>query len=955
MTYGQVLHTVPADLRTLFRKYEETSKKLINITWSIEFNSICLKENILPNYTRIRHHDPAVATTNPTLKYRRYLIEREIANKLELKSNLECMREGCLRDIESYDFDPELKDRVNNELCSILSNSNNVTKTKTIKKLNALYLGHQPPNSNRNIVIKDQSNSFVNLSDYSLSKDEIDFLNLGTNCHVQPRYSKLHKQCEIEAIYQALLHLESKKSVCLKPELADQLRCEGSKHRNIKYNSLLTKTLRDAAKNLKTNKDIVIRKADKSATYVILNKIDYLCKLNSILSDTSKFRCISKDPTNLLKQKANNLIEAVSGDFKINKIIGDYQPGYIYGNVKLHKANNPLRPIISQIPMPTYSLAKTLNKLISPYVPNDYMINSSNDFVDLIHSNQCKGIIGSLDVESLFTNVPIDDTIKIILENVYDHPVIPPPKIPAEMLKQLLMLCTKEAPFRCPEGNLYVQIEGVAMGSPLGPTFANFYMGNLEKHVFSDPQNEPRIYARYVDDTFVEMRDESEIKKLRDLFQENSVLKFTYEMNINNKLPFLDVLVQTSDSKFKTSVYHKPSDQGTCLNGNSECTDKYKNSFIHNYLNRAYIISETWEEFHHEVLHMKQLLVNNNYSNSLIDNQIHKFVQHKNSSNKEQKSEKTLIPLYYQAQTHANYKIDERMIKSIIYNNTKCIDPNKKLNLLIYYKNPKTANFIMKNNLLPPPPVLQQTNVIYKFVCPMPHSQAVEYIGFTQTKLSRRLTLHGQNGSIYRHFQESHNCKPTREQLTQNTTIIARDTDRHRLTIKEALLILHNAPLINKQFDNFTNTLKLQSHRNTTKPAPVHMPSTNGTSSDSSAIQNTSDISTIQDLNISILTPQSSASPSLENETDVLVSPRYSNYDNYDSCILPDMRSVLKHFGVDPLSLNEVPLEKYHWWTFTKTQETAGTPTISQRIGSMTRRARYSQSYHQPEQSKTGT
>ena len=62
------------------------------------------------------------------------------------------------------------------------------------------------------------------------------------------------------------------------------------------------------------------------------------------------------------------------------------------------------------------------------------------------------------------------------------------------------------------------------------------------------------------------MRDESEIKKLRDLFQENSVLKFTYEMNINNKLPFLDVLVQTSESKFKTSVYHKPSDQGTCLN-----------------------------------------------------------------------------------------------------------------------------------------------------------------------------------------------------------------------------------------------------------------------------------------------------------------------------------------------------------------------------------------------------
>ena len=131
----------------------------------------------------------------------------------------------------------------------------------------------------------------------------------------------------------------------------------------------------------------------------------------------------------------------------------------------------------------------------------------------------------------------------------------------------------------------------------------------------------------------------------------------------------------------------------------------------------------------------------------------------------------------------------------------------------------------------------------------------------------------------------------------------------------------------------------MQSQRNTTKSVSVHMPSTNGASSDNSAIQNTSDISTVQELDISILISQSSASPPLENETDVLVSPRNSKYDTYDSCTLPDMQSVLKQFGVDPLSLNEVSLEKYHWWTFTKAQETAGTPTISERIGCMPRKS----------------
>ena len=75
------------------------------------------------------------------------------------------------------------------------------------------------------------------------------------------------------------------------------------------------------------------------------------------------------------------------------------------------------------------------------------------------------------------------------------------------------------------------------------------------------------------------------------------------------------------------------------------------------------------------------------------------------------------------------------------------------------------------------------------------------------------------------------------------------------------------------------------------------------------------------------------------HEIDTLVSLRNSKLYINDSCTLPDMQSFLKQFGVDPLSLNEVPLEKYDWWASAKTQKTAGTPTISQRIRSMTQRA----------------
>ena len=97
------------------------------------------------------------------------------------------------------------------------------------------------------------------------------------------------------------------------------------------------------------------------------------------------------------------------------------------------------------------------------------------------------------------------------MHEAYNHPYLPPPKIPPYILGELLKLCTKEAPFRCPRGKLFVQIEGVAMGSPLGPTFANYYMGDLEKKVFNEPNMKTSIYARYVDDTFVQIEDENEL------------------------------------------------------------------------------------------------------------------------------------------------------------------------------------------------------------------------------------------------------------------------------------------------------------------------------------------------------------------------------------------------------------------------------------------------------------
>ena len=124
-----------------------------------------------------------------------------------------------------------------------------------------------------------------------------------------------------------------------------------------------------------------------------------------------------------------------------------------------------------------------------------------------------------------------------------------------------------------------------------------------------------------------------------------------------------------------------------------------------------------------------------------------------------QDEQRNVIPIYYQSQTHLNYKVEERTILSIVLNNSQCVEPGKKLNIIFYYKNIKSANLVMKNNMAPPPSTLQQTNAVYLFQCSLPHSQAETYVGLTQTTLSRRLTMHGQDGSICKHFATTHNKK----------------------------------------------------------------------------------------------------------------------------------------------------------------------------------------------------
>ena len=158
-------------------------------------------------------------------------------------------------------------------------------------------------------------------------------------------------------------------------------------------------------------------------------------------------------------------------------------------------------------------------------------------------------------MENLFTNVPVLETINIIINDIYHHPTLLPLKINFNTLRKILLLCTTQVPFYDPYGNIYIQQDGIAIGSVLGPIFSNFYMSALENKIFNTI-NKPNIYLRYADDVLLFTKSTYEINTIQETFQNNSVLSFTQEININNKTPFLGVLLDTNNNgRFITSTY----------------------------------------------------------------------------------------------------------------------------------------------------------------------------------------------------------------------------------------------------------------------------------------------------------------------------------------------------------------------------------------------------------------
>ena len=173
----------------------------------------------------------------------------------------------------------------------------------------------------------------------------------------------------------------------------------------------------------------------------------------------------------------------------------------------------------------------------------------------------------SFDVKSLFRNVPLDRTINIILKRIYDQAELQTFLTRWE-LKEMLLLCTKKVHFKF-NGKTYIQTDGVAMGSPLGPVLADIFMIELEKSLLPELTSYISYWKRYVDDTicFIKIEYVDNILSVLNGFDNN--IKFTVEEEKEGMLPFLDVLICRNDKSIEITVYRKSANNDIYLNWNA--------------------------------------------------------------------------------------------------------------------------------------------------------------------------------------------------------------------------------------------------------------------------------------------------------------------------------------------------------------------------------------------------
>ena len=502
-----------ATLKTV-RRFEKTDFKKRKAILDINFLETCRDAKVIPRFLQFRAANKNLRNSSTYENCQMLLLQEEIHEKQkrlkELDKHFDKLKNDLHDTLSYFDFlhiislffEPNIKAMEKIEL------KQNVKLTKILEE--------NKPHDPKQII--------HNYSSHILTPEQESLLMKGLNFALPPKKLRYEDyMLPFELLFRDFHSLDKKEEelVFAKNDLR-HIAFSSFKSYNKKEHKFenISKKEHRAFLELLDVENIIIQKADKGNVIVIIDKNTYITKMNSILNDDTKFKKVSFEKRNkeldylldkqeeivtfLKELKDSNVItESVYNDLKPS----GSQPGVLYGLCKVHKGvsadggSPPFRPILSGINTPSYKIAKFLVPMLSELTKNKYVSKDSFEFAKNVREQNPELFMASFDIDSLFTNVPLDETIDISVKKLFGRKKRYK-GFSKENFRKLLCLAVKDSILLFND-TYYEQVDGVAMGSPLGPTLANIFFvllgGNMDSKVSQAVSSHilQQVYGRY--------------------------------------------------------------------------------------------------------------------------------------------------------------------------------------------------------------------------------------------------------------------------------------------------------------------------------------------------------------------------------------------------------------------------------------------------------------------------
>lgn len=616
-----------ADQLKYFYKLQLKHKLTSQNIW---FNQECIRNKLSPKYITRNMNIKlnSTAASKALIKAKQIWIKEEVKTLFRrrdaIRTYLKVVHSEITFKLHPIEFDI-LEDNIKQKISEIIYNKYQVQKQK-IQKLKQEVQNHCHSGT-ENVQFKPR---FENLSDVTFNEKERKILSKG------PKFipeMKINNKCkEILGVATEIIITKNKDKISnqnfLKYKLADHISNNQNSKSCVSYT---LEEIKSIGRKINSN-GLVVTKADKSNTTVIMRRDDYEEKISNILNDLN-LTILFRDPTikfiKDVKDVVHNL-DTLSNKEQYSIIPMNGEAPKLYGLLKLHKENHSLRPVVSYCKAPCGKLSKFLSSRFREVVKfnPEHSISSSLDLINKLNKFKSNGKhfkLVSFDVCSMFPSIPPTECLTII-SDLLDRKQID--IITQTDIISMFKLCLEQNYFQY-NNTFYRQNSGLPMGSPLSPLLADIFMDHLESKILSSnlSNNHILFWFRYVDDIIVGFNGTN---RQIDLFLKsiNSMhpnIKFTVEIeNENHILNYLDLSIKHLNDKFDFNIYRKDSFSDSVISFDSFSPNSHKYSAFRSMVHRAFSVPLTQDNLHKELDTIRKIADNNGFPISYINSIIKK-------------------------------------------------------------------------------------------------------------------------------------------------------------------------------------------------------------------------------------------------------------------------------------------------------------------------------------------